>query len=330
MRFLFILTGGTIGSTLQNGCLGVQAPAFALPELYCSRYHTTLDYDVIAPYTMLSENSTGETLKALVRTVQEQLAAGYTGIFVTHGTDTLAYSAAALGYTLGAACPPVCLISANYPPQDVRSNALANLHGAVRFFSENPRGGVWVSYQNPGEELRIHRATRLLESAAFSDRVDSAANLFFGAYAADGTFHPNPYYSELPDEIPPLSAENLSRECTQIARILPYVGMEYTALSPKIRAVLHGTYHSGTLNTASPNTQEFFRQARQQGIPVFLTGVSPAQIPYESTRAYESLHATVLPPTAPAAMVLKLWLALSAGQNLQEILHKSLCGDILP
>ena len=56
----------------------------------------------------------------------------YDGIIVTHGTDTLPYSAAALSYALGNNCIPVCLVSSNYPIEDERANGVDNLHGAIR------------------------------------------------------------------------------------------------------------------------------------------------------------------------------------------------------
>jgi L-asparaginase len=49
----------------------------------------------------------------LITTVKENLSSDYDGIIVTHGTDTLGYSAAALAYALGNGTVPVCLVSSN-------------------------------------------------------------------------------------------------------------------------------------------------------------------------------------------------------------------------
>ena len=43
----------------------------------------------------------------LVRTVKENADKGYDGIIVTHGSDTLQYSAAAIGYCMGLESLPI-------------------------------------------------------------------------------------------------------------------------------------------------------------------------------------------------------------------------------
>ena len=118
----------------------------------------------------------------------------YDGIIVTHGTDTLPYSAAALSYALGNDCIPVCIVSSNYPISDERANGIDNLHGAIRLmesgYTTGETGnddkdagihcGVFVSYRNHDGVIYIHRASRLLETAAFQPLRDAA--VFNGVY----------------------------------------------------------------------------------------------------------------------------------------------------
>ena len=115
-KFLFVFTGGTIGSTVKGEYIStdVKKP-YILIEGYKERYGELGAYDTLTPYTILSENLNGKHMTALIKTVKDNLNGGYEGIIVTHGTDTLAYSASALSYALGNCKVPVCLVSANYP-----------------------------------------------------------------------------------------------------------------------------------------------------------------------------------------------------------------------
>ncbi len=331
MKILFIFTGGTIGSALQGGLIGTdERMARFLVEQYRHRYGERFSYDSVTPYLALSENSTGDTLRTLCTCVKEHLSGAWDGIVVTHGTDTLQYAAAALSYACADATLPICVVSANYPLQDPRSNGLANLHGAVRFIAECGTPGVFVPYQNSGEPLRMHRGTRLLASAAFSDGIYSIFDTYYGTFEQDKPFLPNPHYLEKEDGRAPICADALGAECTEILRLRPYPGNPYPTPCPKVRYVLHETYHSGTLNTASPGALRFFEEAQTAGVRVFLTGIS-RESAYESTKDFERLGLAPLVGIAPIAAYVKLWM-LSAENPHKKLdadeLLRSLAGDV--
>ena len=129
MRILTVFTGGTIGSSLSKGAISP---------------------NTVAPYTVLSENLSAEYLEKLRSCVEDNLNSGYDGIVVTHGTDTLQYSAAYLDLTLGLIETPVVLVSSNYPLPYSRANGLENFAAAVDFIRSKQGRGVFVSYLNRG------------------------------------------------------------------------------------------------------------------------------------------------------------------------------------
>ena len=331
MKVLFIFTGGTIGSVANDGFIGVDGnrPRVLLAE-YERVYGASFAYDCVEPYTGLSENNTGDTLRALCACVAAHKDGGYNGIVVTHGTDTLQYTAAALSYAFADISIPLCLVSANYPVGDVRSNALANLRGALRFITEVGRAGVWVPYQNAGEPTHIHRGTRLLESIAFTDRAESVFSTRYGTFLGNKPFLPSPDYRECADALPALGVPAFAEDVPQILRIQPYPGMVYPEIGKDVRYILHASFHSGTVNTASSEAKRFFAEAQARRIPVFLTGVTRGDA-YESTRAFAELGITPLYHIAPVAAFVKLWM-LSAhyATVTAEMLQSSLAGDIIP
>ena len=108
MKLLFVFTGGTIGSTQKGNVISADSDKpYKLIKAYDEKYRIDFDYDVIEPYTELSENNTGWHISRLVECIKQNLNKNYDGIIVTHGTDTLQYTAAAVGYSFGVSSLPI-------------------------------------------------------------------------------------------------------------------------------------------------------------------------------------------------------------------------------
>ena len=94
MNILVIFTGGTIGSRLNEDegviCAGHEAP-YNLIENYVD--NGTVSFCTMEPYKILSENLAAGNIEMLVNLIQVHYK-NYDGIIVTHGTDTLQYTAA--------------------------------------------------------------------------------------------------------------------------------------------------------------------------------------------------------------------------------------------
>lgn len=329
MKLLFIFTGGTIGSTLQNDYISTDnSKPYKLIETYNNKYGLTAAYDIIQPYTELSENNTGQTLKALCNSVIENLNKDYDGIIVTHGTDTLQYSAAALAYTIGNNSIPVCIVSSNYPIEHENANGIDNLHGAVKFIEQSAGNGVWVVYKNPGDNVKVHRGTRLVASLPYSDCFYSLCNSYYGEFDQNSDFIKNPCFYEKQDQISPLSCLGLKETSSAILRLDSYTGMNFPRLSNEIKYILLGSYHSGTINTKSQEAVNFYNQAKELGIKVYLTGVSKGES-YESTKLFKNLNIIPLPKSSPVAMYIKMWLCNDSAVDFDSVMSKSLAGDNL-
>ena len=331
MKILFVFTGGTIGSVAREGIIGTDGSRpRALLAAYERAFGISFDYTCVEPYKALSENNTGDTLRALCACIAAHKEGDYDGIVVTHGTDTLQYTAAALSYAFADISIPLCLVSANFPVEDARSNALANLRGALRFIAEVGKAGVWVPYQNTGEPTHIHRGTRLLESMAFTDRVESVFSSRYGTFSKNKPFEPNADYREYADEAGALAAPALGEDAPQILRVQPYPGMVYPTIGRDVRYILHGSFHSGTINTVSSEAKRFFAEARERGVPVFLTGVTRGDA-YASTQAFAELGITPLYHIAPVAAYVKLWMLCAKHELVTaEMLQAPLAGDVIP
>ncbi len=327
MKILFAFTGGTIGSTLSGETISTDSSKpYKIIDAYREAFGIDFEYDTVEPYNELSENSTGDHLRALCDCVCEKINIGYDGIIVTHGTDTLQYSASAIAYSIGLSDTPVCVVSSNFPIEDPRSNALANLRGAVALI-KNARGlgarGAFVSYRNPDNTTKIYRATHLLESKPFTDEVCTAYDAYFALVDGDKIIK-NPALCEIEDEIEPIKPSGLTRDCGGILVLAPYVGMTYPPCLDGITHIILNSYHSGTINTKSPEAVSFFAHAREKGVKVYLTGAM-AGPEYESATLFEKLGIIPIRNISPISAYIKLWMLLCAGRGEGEMMRSLSC-----
>ena len=332
MKILFIFTGGTIGSTLQNGNVIVTdaEKSYKIIDAYGSKYGIDFDYDVCEPYTELSENNTGEHIRMLSSCVKSKLGLGYDGIVITHGTDTLQYSAAAIGYLIGLDSIPVCLVSANRPIENERSNALENLHGAISLIKEGSSRGAFVIYRNDNSSVvRAHRATRLIGSKSFSDDVSSIFGCVYGCFDKEFKFLKNPSYLESKDAISPLLCDEITDFSEGVSVLFPYTGMSYPEIGKKTKYILLNTYHSGTINTKSESAKKFFLKAKEMGVTAYAVGI-PEGPEYQSSKSFEELGIIPLKNISPVAAYVKLWLLSSRDGDITDIMKASLSGDTAP
>lgn len=331
MKILVVFTGGTIGSSESGGYIGPgEGTDYRLLSLFREKEQEkkqaagedtpAVELIPLAAFQILSENSNGEFLSQLaefVKSAQEQAQRqGMSGIIVTHGTDTLAYSAAMLAYVFADSPLPIVLVSSNYVLDRPQANGLTNFVHAVDFITANPGAGVYVSYQNTGEEPMIHRGTRLLGHQAYSDAVHSMAEQ--ECLRDMGAEHP----------VMRLSLDAKFQAEAPILQIFPAPGMSYPAIGEGVRAILHHSYHAGTICSRGAGMEAFFTEASRRQIPVFLTGADP-QMVYESMKVYEKYRIHVLPVASPISMYMKLWLLLVNDLDPTEWMGKDIAGELV-
>ena len=167
-KILVILTGGTIGSTVQGKSMNVtEKSAGQLLSLYQKKYGREEEFEVKQPVSVLSENMTPGILGRLCNCMKEIPYENYQGVIIAHGSDTLSYTAALLGMYLGHVPVPVVLTAANYPLEDARSNGLVNFRSAVELIRCGMVEGVFAVYQSNTGEMPVYVATRLTEADAY-------------------------------------------------------------------------------------------------------------------------------------------------------------------
>lgn len=352
MRILTIFTGGTIGSSIDgNGRIATEEKTkYLLLQMYEEKYEKQgegtagdkITFCTLEPYRILSENLQGKYLEQLVQVLHKELEKEYDGIVITHGTDTLQYTAAALQYLFADAKIPIVLVSAAYVLTDERTNGLVNFAAAVDFIKEKQGTGVFVSYCNEKDVPRIHRGTRLQNALTFSADISSICQGEYG-YFLEGKFVKNDQYlrehTENKKRLP------VNRECVKfdqnakIIRMHAYPGMQYPGMlyfgmlnshaqmqgfegDCHVKAVLYESYHSGTICICS-ELQEFAKQMKERNIPIFVTGLNAAEAEYETVEMFRKMGLIAIENKAPIAQYVKLWIACSNGLDVRTIMQEN-------
>lgn len=313
MKILVIFTGGTIGSRLQSGWISPdRATKYALVENYQKECGEDVEFICTEPYFVLSENLSAKEINTLIYCVCDNLSKDYDGIIVTHGTDTLQYSAAALSYAVGSESIPIVMVSANYPLEDSRSNGSINFKGAVEFIKQGCGKGVYISYKNRNDRLKFHIALKALSYGESDDLIHSLYENHYAEYTENGI--------KLVGEAEKLTPIGKFTLCDR-PKILtvsasPSDGFEYDI--KKYNAIILRPYHSGTLNTENPDLKRFCKQARDFNMPVFITNIHGGAA-YESSKLYEELGVIPLPCLTFVSVFMRLWIGISKNENLKNL-----------
>ncbi|WP_297438975.1 Glu-tRNA(Gln) amidotransferase subunit GatD [Thermococcus sp.] len=156
-------TGGTIASRIDYKT-GAVHPAFTAEEL-AKAVPEIFEIANITPkllMNILSEDMKPEYWARVAREVADALNSGEDGVVIAHGTDTLAYTAAALSFMLRNLSKPVVLVGAQRSSDRPSSDAAMNLTCSVRMATADFGGVTVVMHGETGDTYCLaHRGTKV-------------------------------------------------------------------------------------------------------------------------------------------------------------------------
>ena len=312
MQINLVLTGGTIGSISDdNNILNTNAKSHtslvdSLYEIQPS-YKELVKFKLSSPINILSENMTLNNLDSLMVHIKQIIDEDFIdnqsdGIIITHGTDTVAYTANLLAVLLYGVDIPVFLVASSKPLSDPKANGHANFKKSVDMIIEGAKPGVYVPYMNRDGHMYVHKASRLIQCRDLSPDLESChhklnnlANIHSQLINAESTTS-----SESTTTPTPL-IHNIKKLSGNILTITPYPGLDYRNYDlDYVDAVLHRTYHSSTLAADTGDDKFnsiFFLKGRcdQKRIPIYFAPVlSDAKQVYESTYTIKKTGITPL------------------------------------
>jgi glutamyl-tRNA(Gln) amidotransferase subunit D len=136
-KVVILSTGGTIASRVDYRTGAVRS-ALSASDLYgvVPELADTARVKTEIVVSLYSENLTQKHWRRLAQTVAKHIKQGTDGIVIAHGTDTMAYTAAALSFALQNLPVPVMLVgaqrSSDRPSSDAATNLIAAVQAATR------------------------------------------------------------------------------------------------------------------------------------------------------------------------------------------------------
>ena len=267
-QLLIIYTGGTIGmepsaegyrpsagiQQLINSCLGEKLLA-QLQPFHCLEFEHLIDSSNARPGDWL------QVAQCIKNNYQK-----YAGFIVLHGTDTMAYTAAALGHMLGNNTKPIIVTGSQIPMSQPRSDALSNLIDAASFARSAQVSQVCLYFG--GKLLAANNATKVHSSqlCAFDSpngQPLARANIVleFSAPQPNNPQTADKMHSELP--LQPLTENS-------VAVLFLYPGISdsiiaATLLDKATKAVVMLSFGAGNLADQNKYLMDSLKQARSRG-----------------------------------------------------------------
>ena len=146
LPFISILhTGGTVASKVDYKT-GAVSPQFSSEEIIKKFPELTSLANINSRLvsTILSSNIRFHNYNNMAKEIEKELKNKPKGIIITHGTDTLHYTAAALSFILENLNIPVILVGSQRSSDRPSTDASLNLIHAVRFIKETDFVGVAI------------------------------------------------------------------------------------------------------------------------------------------------------------------------------------------
>lgn len=187
-KILLIGMGGTIASESTPDGL---APELTPEQLlrYVPSVSSVCDVDTRTLFSIDSTDITPAHWLAVAGTIQEHYAQ-YDGFVISHGTDTMAYTAAALSYLIQQSPKPIILTGAQKPINFENTDSKINLTDAFVVASADSMSGVHVVFNGD-----VILGTRARKTRSKNFRAFSSINYPLIANVQDGYFmqylHPN-------------------------------------------------------------------------------------------------------------------------------------------
>ncbi|MCL1908331.1 MAG: asparaginase [Holophagaceae bacterium] len=312
-RILMIHTGGTLGMAPSKDSAGLAPGPFLdqlltqLPEL-----GEVADLELEVPFNCDSSTMEPADILQISDFVRER-SAKYQGVVIIHGSDTMAFTASVLGFTLSDLSLPVVLTGSQRPLAYVRSDARSNLIDAVILATkEIPEVGIcfgdhWIRGV-AANKISVHRY-----GAFDSPNLPYLAELgmMIQIFPHAGKFGRN---------VPPTVGKHFEGN---IAVYTPHPGMPWDPVPPWAKGVLIQAYGAGNLPFGRQDLLQMFIGAQERGLPVVLTSqcISGATnlTAYELGRTAASLGAISGGLHTRWAAIAKLGLCLGASFELSAI-----------
>ncbi|MBW4331868.1 asparaginase [Stakelama sp. CBK3Z-3] len=279
-----ITTGGTIGSLRGSEQIAIDEGSAVLNHRL-----TAMAEEVGVPVRIMpaanreSSEFEAEDWMIFADVIERCIGEGHDSIVLTHGTDTLHFTAAFLAVLFRDSPVKICLTGAFYPPNHEASDADANMRAALRAAaSDSLRPGVYAAFHDADcDGIGVIPATDLVpprfDEAHFRQLYADLPHVTNAVAQAQSIFTKIDW-AKLPRDI---TSDGLKRAKSQVATALLFPGIDmriYDSL-PTGGALLIEGYHSGTASSARTETSLLALHERRSDLVLAICSVPSPNVP---------------------------------------------------
>ena len=267
-RLLVLNTGGTLG--MDPRATGSLAPGAVADQVlrYIPEARELADIEMAVLFNQDRANVQPGHWEAIAGAIEAAIDA-YDGFVVIHGTDTMAYTAAALSYVLVNLPKPVILTGAQRPIASIRTDAKTNLVNALALATQDvPEVGLFFNHRL----LRGNRARKVS-----IDDFDAFASPNYPALATVG-LHVEIHEEHLRKPAGLFRVQRGFSDKVLILRLFPGLRPEHLAplLDGEAVAFVFEAYGAGTVPVAERSLIPFIAEATGRGKLVALCSQAAA------------------------------------------------------
>lgn len=259
-KILLITTGGTIASSDSGEGFLPTASGDALLA-YIPEVKEFCDIDILPIMQIDSTNMTPDLMAKMAETVA-QYYMQYDAFVITHGTDTMAYSASLLSYMLINLAKPVILTGSQIAIGEDNSDAPANMRAAFMAAADDI-AGVFIAFGG-----RLILGTSAVKTKTHSFDGFESVNKDYIAHIAQGKISYTDYGQQVKDKavVGNFSCKAQYSDKVTIIKLSPAMPKEIIENATKYcDALVIKGYGMGGVPFSEPNLQQAVMKAQAGG-----------------------------------------------------------------
>jgi len=326
-KVAIIRTGGTIDMILKNG---VYKPVETETELrdYLPELFEIADVSVRTLFLKDSSDMTPDDWKRIATETAETIRK-YDGVVITHGTDTMGYTAAALSFMLKDLGKPVVLTGAQIPISEKNSDGIQNLLDSIYTAIHGDFRDVVVVFNS-----KIYKGTRVKKVRIWEKDAFISPN-----FPVIGTVRAKEGIV-LNVKLPKRDEKKITWADTKLERKIGYIKV-FPGMDPSIikwyieneyKGIIIEGFGAGHVNTNS--FLPYIKKAIDEDIPVFMTSqciYGEVKFKYEVGRKLEEIGVVSLRDMLPETAVVKLMYVAaheSDPEKIKKLMLTPIAGEI--
>ena len=331
-RILLIYTGGTIGMVAgEHGYKpSPQAMRRAMETIRDLNRPDAPQWELLEFDPLLdSSDITVKEWNKIGRAIAERYE-DYDGFVVLHGTDTMAYTAAALSFMLENLNKPVIMTGSQIPLCEMRSDGYDNIINSVLLAASDQIHEVCLCFN--GRLLRGNRSTK-----QSSDRLEAFESPNYPHLAECG-IHISFQYSALrPAQTGTFRLQEFDTVPIGVLKVFPGIQFELfeSIMTEKLKAVVLETFGAGNIPSGRSALLPIIEKAYRSGCVMTVCSQCPQGAvslgTYETSQGLVAAGAVSGGDMTTEAAVAKLYYLFSRGMTTEQVkenMGKNLCGEL--